>query len=102
MSITLTKEQEDGIIASYQEAIATAIKTTVETELRSIRNDWRIQEQVKKITRTQFGDMLNEVVTEKLENRKVIEELVSEKLAALIKSRLTKQLNALSKTETQP
>jgi citrate lyase gamma subunit len=101
MNITLTKEQEDSVIASYQEAIATAIKTAVEKELSSIRHDWQIQNQVQQLLRKQFGDMLNEVVTEKLKDKKVVEDLVSEKLAASIKSRLTKQLNALSKTETQ-
>jgi citrate lyase gamma subunit len=101
MNITLTKEQEESILTSCQEAITTAIKFAVEKELTSIKNDWQIQNQVQQLLRKQFGTTLNEVVTEKLKDRKVVEELVSEKLAASIQSRLTKQLNALSKTETQ-
>ena len=100
MNITLTKEQEDSIIINHKEAITTAIKAAVDKELSSIRNDWRIQDQVQQLVRKQIGDMMNEVIAEKLKDRKLVEELVSEKLAASIKSRLTKQLNALSKIET--
>jgi hypothetical protein len=102
MNITLTKEQEESILTSCQEAITAAIKFAVEKELVSIKHDWQIQNQVQQLLRKQFGNILNEVVTEKLKSKKVVEDLVSEKLAASIKSRLTKQLNALSKTETRP
>ena len=100
MNITLTKEQEDSIIINHQEAIATAIKAAVDKELSSIRNDWKIQDQVQQLVRKQFGDRVNEVIVEKLKDRKLVEELVSERLTASIKSRLTKQLNALLKIET--
>jgi citrate lyase gamma subunit len=100
MNITLTKEQENSIVINHREAIAAAIKAAVDKELSSIRNDWKIQDQVQQLVRKQFGDRMNEVIVEKLKDRKLVEELVSEKLTASIKSRLTKQLNALLKIET--
>lgn len=99
MNIILNKEQEDSIVISYQEAITAAIKAAVDKELSSIRNDWKIHDQVQQFVRKQFGEMLNSIIAEKLIERELVEELVKEKLASSIKSRLTKQLNALSKAE---
>lgn len=95
----LTKEQESSILIAHQEAIAAAIKTAVDNELKSIKSDWKMQNQVQELLRTQFGCMINEVIAEKLNDRKLVEELVSEKLAASIKNRLTRQLQALENPE---
>lgn len=95
----LTKEQEESILIAHQEAITDAIKTAVDNELRSIKTSWQVQNQVQELLRTQFGCMINEVIAEKLKDRKLVEELVREKLAASIKNRLTKQLRALEKPE---